>query len=61
MPYLKIEMYAGRSRDQKSALTKAITEAFVRHAGCRTEDVQIVIHEIKRGDWAIGGVLGDDG
>lgn len=60
MPYVKIEMYAGRTRDQKVALTKAVTQAFVAHAGCRTEDVQIVIQEVARENWALGGILGDE-
>ena len=59
MPYVKIEMFAGRSREQKTALVKAVTDAFVAHAGSRPEDVQIVIQDVAKSEWATGGVFAD--
>ena len=59
MPFVTVALFAGRSREQKEKLAKAITEAFVAHAGNREEDVQIVFQDVDKGDWAKAGVLYD--
>lgn len=57
MPYVKIEMLDGRTADQKAALARAITDAFVEHAGAKRESVWVVIDDVARSNWAIGGEL----
>lgn len=59
MPYVKIEMFKGRNREQKAALAKAVTQAFVDHAGSRPQDVQIVFQDVEKSDWAMAGELAD--
>jgi 4-oxalocrotonate tautomerase len=59
MPIVTVALFSGRTREQKEALAKAITEAFVTHAGNDKDDVQIVFQDVERGDWARGGVLYD--
>ncbi|MFU1478507.1 tautomerase family protein [Roseovarius sp. C7] len=60
MPMIRVEMYKGRTAEQKRALAKELTEAFVRAGGGNPEAVQIVFTDVDQGDWANGGVLASD-
>jgi len=57
MPIIRVEMFAGRSRDQKRALVKELTDAFVRTCGGKPEGLQIVIQDVAKEDWGVGGSL----
>ncbi|WP_240233312.1 2-hydroxymuconate tautomerase [Devosia lacusdianchii] len=57
MPYVKIDMLEGRTPDQKAALARAITDAFVEHAAAKRESVWVVFDDVARKDWAIAGEL----
>jgi 4-oxalocrotonate tautomerase len=58
MPNVRIEMFEGRSQEQKNKLSVAITEAFVEHAKCKAEGVAIIFTDIKPSDWMTGGIPG---
>ena len=60
MPFVTVEMWEGRSVDQKRALVRAITNAMVDHAGASAEHLHVVIHEIPKDSWGRAGVLGID-
>jgi 4-oxalocrotonate tautomerase len=60
MPVIKVEMFAGRSRDKKRALAKALTDAFVESCGGTAQSVQIIIQDIEKEDWGVGGSLAVD-
>lgn len=57
MPYVKIDMLKGRTPEQKAALARAITDAFVEHAGAKRESVWVVFDDVARNNWAIAGEL----
>jgi len=57
MPTLRVELFEGRSADQKRELVAALTEATVRVLDCSPEAVDIVLSDIPRAHWATGGVL----
>ena len=57
MPYVKIEMLAGRSEDQKAQVAKAVTDALVNIAGATPASVFIVFDDVAASDWASGGQL----
>jgi 4-oxalocrotonate tautomerase len=57
MPTLRVEMMEGRTPEQKRELVKALTEAVVKTLGTKPESVDVLLYDIKRGDWATGGVL----
>ena len=57
MPTIRIDMFEGRTPDQKRALVAAITEACVKTIGASPESVDIVLFEIAKQNWATGGVL----
>jgi len=60
MPVIRVEMFKGRTPEQKKALVKEVTEAFVRTAGGTPEAVQVVITDVEKDDWAVGGVLASE-
>jgi 4-oxalocrotonate tautomerase len=57
MPTIRIELFEGRSPQQKAALAKELTEACVRVLGGSADGVDVVFQDIARHDWATGGVL----
>ncbi|WP_439814885.1 2-hydroxymuconate tautomerase [Zavarzinia sp. CC-PAN008] len=60
MPMIRVEMYPGRTQDQKRALVKALTDAFVATAGATPDAVQVVLTEVAPSDWAVAGILASD-
>lgn len=60
MPVVTVQMFAGRSVDQKRALVRAITDAMVTHAGARPDALHVIIQEYGLEDWGRAGVLGID-
>jgi 4-oxalocrotonate tautomerase len=60
MPVVTIAMYEGRSIDQKRELVKGVTEVVARVTGNPPEAVHVIIEEVKRENWAIGGLLHPD-
>jgi len=57
MPTIRVEMFEGRTPEQKKEFVKAVTEATVKTLGTSPEAVDVVLFEIKKSDWATGGVL----
>lgn len=57
MPTIRIELFEGRTPDQKAALAREVTEACVRVLGGSGDGVDVLFYDIKREDWATGGVL----
>jgi 4-oxalocrotonate tautomerase len=60
MPVVTIELWEGRTVEQKRALCRAITEAMVEHGGARPDALHVIIHEVPKENWALAGVLGLD-
>ncbi len=60
MPTIRVEMFEGRTPEQKREFVKAVTEATVKTLGTSPEAVDVVLFEIKKSDWATGGVLWSD-
>ena len=57
MPTINVQMFAGRTDEQKRAFVKAVTEATCESLGCEPEAVDIIIQDVRREDWATGGKL----
>ena len=60
MPTIRVELFEGRTVEQKRALAQALTEAAVRTLGGSPESVDILFYDIARSDWATGGTLWSD-
>ena len=59
MPVVIVEMWEGRTIDQKRGLVKDITSAFVK-IGTPAEAVQIIIKDNAKHNWAIGEKLASE-
>ncbi len=57
MPYVSVRMLKGRTKDQKKELAKVITDAMADICGARREGTTVVIDEVERENWAVGGEL----
>ncbi len=57
MPTIHVELFEGRTLAQKRELAKALTEATVKTLGSKPEGVDIIFTDVKKHDWATGGVL----
>ena len=57
MPMITVEWLEGRTPQQKSQLTDAITTALIEIAKVSKDQVWIVYRDVKRSDWAQGGKL----
>ncbi len=60
MPFVIVEMWEGRTVEQKRKLTRAITDAMIEHGGCKPDHLHVVIHESSKENWARAGVLGNE-
>ncbi len=60
MPTIRVELFEGRTVEQKRALAQALTEACVRTLGGSADGVDILFYDIARHDWATGGQLWSD-
>jgi 4-oxalocrotonate tautomerase len=60
MPVVHIQMYDGRSLEQKRQLVKEVTDVVARVTGNSPQGVHVIIDEVKRDNWAIGGLLWPD-
>lgn len=57
MPVITVDWLEGRTPAQKQQLATAVTEAFVQVARVPKEQVWIVFRDVKRTDWAMGGIV----
>ncbi|HWJ69879.1 MAG TPA: 4-oxalocrotonate tautomerase family protein [Sphingobium sp.] len=57
MPYVKIEVIEGITRDQKAGLVADVTQSLVDRLGKRPEQVFVVIQEVSADDWGAAGQL----
>jgi 4-oxalocrotonate tautomerase family enzyme len=60
MPVIRVELMAGRTREQKRAFTKAVTDAFVETCGGTHQSVQVVFFDVTPDDWGVNGQLVSD-
>ena len=57
MPTIRVELFEGRTPEQKKKLVAEVTRVTVEVLGGSPESVDILITDIKRENWATGGKL----
>ena len=57
MPILKVSMWAGKDKESKAELAKALTDTMVKVAKVPAEVVIIMFEELPKENWATGGTL----
>lgn len=60
MPIIEVHLLEGRTRSQKAALVKALTEATSTTLHADPVTVRIILSEMKREHYAVGGTLFDE-
>ena len=60
MPMIRVEMFPGRTSEQKRDFAKAVTDSFVKICGGTPQSVQIVFTDVEKSDWATAGRLASD-
>lgn len=59
MPIIRLEMLTGRTHAQKAELAEVLTRETARIARCPLADVQLVMTEVERSMWSVGGTLAE--
>jgi len=60
MPYVRIEMLEGRTKEEKSAIANAVTQALVEYGRTKADSVFVVFEDVPACNWARAGVLLSD-
>lgn len=60
MPTIHVDLFAGRTIEQKRAFVHAVTEVAVKTLGSSAEAVDVIFHDIEKTNWASGGQLWSD-
>jgi 4-oxalocrotonate tautomerase len=56
MPLVQVTILEGRTQDQKESFYQAVTKAAMEHLNVKPEQVRVVINEVPKAHWAVGGV-----
>lgn len=59
MAIVRIELYAGRSREQKAKAAAEISEVMSRTLGTTVAGTEIIFVDVDKSNWATGGKLAD--
>ncbi|WIH44996.1 4-oxalocrotonate tautomerase [Listeria monocytogenes] len=60
MPFVTIQFLEGRSDDQKKALVSEVTEVVSKNLKAPKENIHVILEEIKKTDYGVGGVRKSD-
>jgi 4-oxalocrotonate tautomerase len=60
MPIVTVQMWEGRSKDQKRELVQVLTRETARIIECPEEVVQVILEDVKKEHWGLGGKLASD-
>ncbi len=60
MPTLRVELFEGRTLQQKRDLARELTAACQRVLGGNGDGIDVIFIDIARHDWATGGQLWSD-
>lgn len=60
MPLVHIELIEGRNHEQLKGMVEDVTEAISKNVGAPKENIHVVLSEMKKEHYAVGGVLKSD-
>ena len=60
MPFAQIYLLEGRSEEQKRAVIEKVTLALVEAVGAPKENVRVLVHDVPKEGWGIGGQSAKD-
>jgi 4-oxalocrotonate tautomerase len=57
MPVIRVDMFEGRDTETKQKLVTALTREMVRITGCGEASVNVIITDVAKENWGLGGEL----
>jgi len=60
MPLVNVDLWEGRKVEEKKKLVAEITNLFVEITGCPKEAVTVIIRDVPKHNWGIGGELSSE-
>lgn len=60
MPFVNIQFLEGRSDDQKKALVSEVTEVVSKNLKAPKENIHVILEEMKKTDYGVGGIRKSD-
>ncbi|TNE40437.1 MAG: 4-oxalocrotonate tautomerase family protein [Alphaproteobacteria bacterium] len=57
MPVIRVDMFEGRDAKTKRELVKSFTSEMARITGCSEGSVHVIINNVPKEDWGLGGDL----
>ena len=60
MPVVTVQLWSGRTVEQKRRLVAAITQAMIDHADCKPDHLHVIIQDVPKDSWGRAGRLGID-
>jgi len=54
MPVVKVDMWKGKTEEEKEKLIEGITKTFVK-IGMKAEWVTVILNEVPKSNWGMGG------
>ena len=60
MPIITVQMFEGRTQDQKRRLVAGITDVVVMSLNVPAEEVRITLLEMSKQNYAVAGVMASD-
>lgn len=60
MPIVHIDLIEGRSQEQLKNLVKDVTDAVSKNTGAPEEHVHVILSEMAKNRYSVGGVLKSD-
>ncbi|EQC2819062.1 TPA: 2-hydroxymuconate tautomerase [Listeria innocua] len=60
MPFVTIQFLEGRSDDQKKALVSEVTDVVSKNLKSPKENIHVILEEMKKTDYGVGGVRKSD-
>jgi 4-oxalocrotonate tautomerase len=55
MPFIQISLIEGRTKEEKAALIKEVSEAAMRTVNSTPDNTRVVIYEVTADEWGVGG------
>ncbi|MDD2338188.1 MAG: 2-hydroxymuconate tautomerase family protein [Geobacteraceae bacterium] len=57
MPVIRVDMWEGRTNDQKKELVEIFSREMARITGCDVGTVYVILNDVKKDNWGIDGQL----